>query len=223
MDRTIVLLDAGTGGFVIQENSIRTIPKVSGYLLRHLGTLSVLAQTLEQDLHGVDADTELNALIMQVADLAIKRLETSATLASNLAVPVVATLGTSTNPSMPSVPEAIMLEPVVPAPALHEVMQPKPATEPIATKPTLTDTPTNSPQPEAAATEVAAAEDVPSQPAANASENSPETVLGSGESGAAQPTEIKAETASPVKPQPDSIEPIAIEPAPQDSDSTPKP
>jgi hypothetical protein len=213
MDRTIVLLDAGTGGFVIQENSIRTIPKVSGYLLRHLGTLSVLAQTLEQDLHGADADTELNALIMQVADLAIKRLETSATLASNLAVPVVATLGTSSNPSMPSAtPEAIMLEPMTSEAAPHEVMQPKPATEPIATKPTLTDPPTSSPQPEAAATEVAAAEDVPSQPAANESENIPETVPGSGESGAAQPTETKAKAASSGEPPPGSIETLPIKP-----------
>jgi hypothetical protein len=186
MDRTIVLLDAGTGGFVIQENSIRTIPKVSGYLLRHLGTLSVLAQTLEQDLHGADADTELNALIMQVADLAIKRLETSTALASNLPVPVVPTaVGASANLSMASgTPEAIKLEPVLTEPAPQEPLLPK------------------------AATDLPAAEDIPSKPAANVTE----TVSGSGESDTTQPTEIKAEAASPVELQPDAIEPVSIKP-----------
>jgi hypothetical protein len=135
MDRTIVLLDAGTGGFVIQENSIRTIPKVSGYLLRHLGTLSVLAQTLEQDLHGADADTELNALIMQVADLAIKRLETSTALASNLAVPgsVATDVADSSNLSMPSVtPETVTLEPVSTESVAHEAVPPKPSNQAIS-------------------------------------------------------------------------------------------
>lgn len=80
MLRSVVLLDAETGGFAITDTGIKAIPKPTDGLHRHLVAVSSLAQALDA---GVELDSdrnELEALTAQVANLAVRRLEASAGL-----------------------------------------------------------------------------------------------------------------------------------------------
>ena len=82
MVRSVVLLDADTGGFAITDAGIKAIPKPTDGLRRHLLAVSMLAQALEAGAEPESDRGELEALSRQVADLAVRRLEASAGLAA---------------------------------------------------------------------------------------------------------------------------------------------
>jgi hypothetical protein len=78
MMHSVVLLDGETGGFIVADGSIKPIPKIADGLRRHLMAVNTLAQALEGG-DDLDSDhTELEALVVQAANLVLHRLERSA-------------------------------------------------------------------------------------------------------------------------------------------------
>jgi hypothetical protein len=77
MAQTVVLLDGETGGFIVEENSVKQIPKISEDLRLHLTAVNALVKALEAG-DGLDPGrADLEALVVQAANLALRRLERS--------------------------------------------------------------------------------------------------------------------------------------------------
>ena len=90
MTHSVVLLNSETGGFIVVDGSIKPIPKLGDGLRRHLLAVNTLAQALEG---GDDLDSdhgELEALVVQAANLALRRLQRSAGIDALEPVAVVA-------------------------------------------------------------------------------------------------------------------------------------
>ena len=78
MMHSVVLLDGETGGFIVADGSIKPIPKLGDGLRRHLMAVNTLAQALEGG-DELDSDhSELEALVVQAANLVLRRIERSA-------------------------------------------------------------------------------------------------------------------------------------------------
>jgi hypothetical protein len=78
MTHSVVLLNGETGGFIVVDGSIKPIPKIGDGLRRHLLAVNTLAQALEGG-DELDSDHgELEALVVQAANLVLRRLERSA-------------------------------------------------------------------------------------------------------------------------------------------------
>jgi hypothetical protein len=78
MMHSVVLLNGETGGFIVADGSIKPIPKIGDGLRRHLMAVNTLAQALEGG-DDLDSDhSELEALVVQAANLVLRRLERSA-------------------------------------------------------------------------------------------------------------------------------------------------
>jgi hypothetical protein len=90
MTHSVVLLNGETGGFIVVDGSIKPIPKLGDGLRRHLLAVNTLAQALEG---GDDLDSdhgELEALVVQAANLVLRRLQRSAGIDALEPVAVVA-------------------------------------------------------------------------------------------------------------------------------------
>jgi hypothetical protein len=90
MTHSVVLLNGETGGFIVVDGSIKPIPKLGDGLRRHLLAVNTLAQALEG---GDDLDSdhgELEALVVQAANLVLRRLQRSAGIEALEPVAVVA-------------------------------------------------------------------------------------------------------------------------------------
>jgi hypothetical protein len=77
MAYTVVLLDGETGGFFVEENSVRLIPKISEDFRLHLTAVNALVKALEAGEKLDPARAELETLVVQAANLALRRLERS--------------------------------------------------------------------------------------------------------------------------------------------------
>jgi hypothetical protein len=90
MTHSVVLLNGETGGFIVVDGSIKPIPKLGDGLRRHLLAVNTLAQALGG---GDDLDSdhgELEALVVQAANLVLRRLQRSAGIEALEPVAVVA-------------------------------------------------------------------------------------------------------------------------------------
>ncbi len=90
MLHSVVLLNGENGGFIVVDGSIRPIPKIGDGLRRHLLAVNTLAQALEGG-DALDSDHgELEALVVQAANLVLRRLQRSAGIEALEPVAVVA-------------------------------------------------------------------------------------------------------------------------------------
>jgi hypothetical protein len=90
MTHSVVLLNGETGGFIVVDGSIKPIPTLGDSLRRHLLAVNILAQALEGG-DELDSDHgELEALVVQAANLVLRRLQRSAGIEALDPVAVVA-------------------------------------------------------------------------------------------------------------------------------------
>jgi hypothetical protein len=90
MTHSVVLLNGETGGFIVVDGSIKPIPKLGDGLRRHLLAVNTLAQALGGGDDLDSDDGELEALVVQAANLVLRRLQRSAGIEALDPVAVVA-------------------------------------------------------------------------------------------------------------------------------------
>jgi hypothetical protein len=200
MAHSVVLLDGEIGGFIVEGNVVKSIPKIGEDLRLHLAAVNALIKALEAGNELDPGRADLEALVVQAANLALRRLDRSVGIEA--APPIVAELEQLAEP----------LENAVETPEIAGISETAVVMIPAEVPAAMTDE-------IAAEMPEVAAEMTPDEPLLEASPVIP--VEAEVAEAAPVETEAEAESIDPTEPEVEaanvvSMEPVMIEVAPSE-------